>query len=172
MEVCQRGRLPPYSSLPCTIYISPKGRAFNTIHEVNAFFKLVVKGPPCGQNDQMIVFLAAMGSPYLHLPLQNVDTKSDFWHLMSGQNKKKDKWIKGQRGVPCFSIKGFMQTFWENLVCETPKQSFEPFPNKKYFQLRWTCSSRNAHKPRKGRRGQRLKQSWKLKQKGSKPSTR
>merc|ERR1719402_52744 len=38
-QVCQRGRLPPYSSVPCTIYISPKGRAFNTIHEVNMFLK-------------------------------------------------------------------------------------------------------------------------------------
>ena len=100
VEVCQRGRLPPYSSLPCTIYISPKGRAFNTIHEVKAFFKLVVKGPPCGQNDQMIVFLAAMGSPYLHLPLQNVDTKSDFWdfrpfihwHLEERKRQKTNGW--------------------------------------------------------------------------------
>ena len=37
-KVCQRGSLSPYSSLPCTIYISPKGKTFNNILEVKAFF--------------------------------------------------------------------------------------------------------------------------------------
>ena len=39
-KVCQRGRLSPYSSLPCSIYISPQGHTFNSIIEVFVFLHL------------------------------------------------------------------------------------------------------------------------------------
>ena len=66
-------------------------------------------------------------------------------------------------GISPFSVKKFRLTFWENLVLEGPEQNFPwlEFLNPsliKYFQLRWTPSSRNAHKPRKGGRDQRLNQ--------------